>query len=203
MSTNEDVINHIKQGEIYKKENNLNSAISEYQKALKIEPENTEVLLKLGQIYEIKGDREKETAFYILAQNTYQKVLTKEPNNPEAHNSIISLGIKQSRIDELVKQYKEKLKKDPDNQILLDSVKRLTTISLVSIPPNVKGGSEKKGCAKIFLDYIFPFVGIIPLLLGTMIPKLKMLQSLGILILIIYLIYKFLTAKKPSKSKQW
>lgn len=101
--------NIIKQGDIYKESGNFNSAISEYQKALKIEPADIEALTKLGQTYEIKGDREKEPAFYILALESYEKALAKEPADSGIHNLIIALGVKQGRIDELVKQYKKKL----------------------------------------------------------------------------------------------
>ncbi|MEW6556526.1 MAG: tetratricopeptide repeat protein [Elusimicrobiota bacterium] len=200
---NEDVLVYIKQGDAYKIAGNITLAISEYQKALKIEPTNPTSLLKLGQVYETKGDTDKEQAFYLLAQNVYEKALLKEPNNPEIHNSIISLGVKQNRIDLLVKQYKEKLAKEPTNLVLVEAVRKLATISMVSIPPQVQIGSEKSGCAKIFIDYVFPFVGIIPLLLGVMIPKLKILQTPGIVIVVAYLIYKFSTAKKSTKSKQW
>lgn len=203
MDTNEDVVIHIKQGDVYKKSENLDSAVSEYQKALRIEPDNPEALLKLGQVYELKGDREKEVAFHLLAQNAYEKAIAKEQDNAETHNSIISVGVKLGRIDELVKQYKEKLKKNPGNSIISDSVRKLATISLISIPPKTSVGKEKGGCSKIFLDYIFPFLGIIPLLLGTMLPKLKGLQTFGIFVVVTYLLYKLLSAKKPSKGKQW
>ncbi len=203
MSNDEDVLIHIKQGDGYRKSGDLDLAISEYQKALKIDAANPQALLKLGQIYEIKGDKEKEVAFYLLSQSAYEKAVIKEPDNPEIHNSIISLAVKQGRIDELVKIYKEKLAKNPNNTVLMEAVRKLATISMVSIPPTVKGGMEKGGCAKIFLDYIFPFAGIIPLLLGTMVPSLKILQPLGIIIVIAYLIYKFSTAKKSDKHNKW
>lgn len=203
MSNGEDVFIHIKQGDTYKKTGSIELAISEYQKALKIDAANFQALLKLGQVYEIKGSKESEQAFFVLSQNVYEKAAQLEPNNPEIHNSIISLSVKQGRVDELVKIYKEKLAKNPNNTVLMEAVRKLATISMVSIPPTVKGGVEKGGCAKIFLDYIFPFSGIIPLLLGTMIPSLKILQSLGIIIVVAYLVYKFLTAKKSDKHKKW
>src|SRR3989339_304207 len=199
MPTNEEILTYIKQGDSFKQSDNLTAAISEFQKALKIAPDNVEVLYKLDQIYEIKGDQEEESAFYVLSQHAYEKVVTKDPNNAEAHNALITLGVKQNRIDELIKLYKEKLTKYPDNKIIADSVKKLTTISFVSIPPSSTDRGDRRGCAKIFLDYIFPFIGIVPLLLGTMIPKIKILQSLGIIILLTYLLYKFSTAKKSSK----
>lgn len=198
----EDVLVHIKQGDAYKHSGSIDRAVSEYQKALKIDAGNPQALLKLGQVYEIKGETEKENAFFLLAQNAYEKAAAKEPNNYEIHNSIISLGVKQGRIDELVKQYKEKLAIKPDDTVLMEVVRKLATISLVSIPPQVNSKNDNGGCAKIFLDYVFPFGGIIPLLLGTMVPALKVLQPLGIIILIAYLIYKFASAKS-SKHKKW
>ncbi len=203
MSNGKDVLIHIKQGDAYRQTGSTDLAISEYQKALKIDAANLQALLKLGLVYEIKGDIEKEHAFFILARHSYEKAAKLEPNNLEIHNSIISLGVKQGRIDELVKLYKEKLAKNPNNTVLMEAVRKLATISMVSIPPTVKGGTEKGGCAKIFLDYIFPFAGIIPLLLGTMIPFLRILQALGIIIIVAYLIYKFSTAKKSDKHKKW
>jgi len=203
MPNNEEFLTYIKLGDSYRHSDNLISAISEYKKALKIEPDNIEVLHKLGQVYEIKGDQEQEQAFYVLSQHIYEKIVLKDLNNADAHNALITIGIKQNRIDELIKQYKEKLSKYPDNQLISDLVKKLTTISFASIPSKSSGGSDRRGCAKIFLDYIFPFVGIVPLLIGTMIPKFKILQTLGILLLLAYLLYKFLTAKKSVKRKQW
>ena len=203
MSNGEDVLIHIKQGDAYKKAGSIELAISEYQKALKIDAANPQALLKLGLVYEIKGDTESEQAFFVLSRNVYEKAAQFEPNNPEIHNSIISLAVKQGRIDELVKLYKEKLAKNPNNTVLMEAVRKLATISMVSIPPTVKGGTEKGGCAKIFLDYVFPFGGIIPLLLGTMVPSLRILQPLGIIILVAYLIYKFSTSKKSDKHKKW
>ncbi|MFH1541454.1 MAG: tetratricopeptide repeat protein [Elusimicrobiota bacterium] len=199
----EDIGIHIKNGDVYKKVGSIELSISEYQKALKIDITNPQALHKLGQAYEIKGDIEKENTFFLLAQDAYEKALSKEPNNPEIYNSIISLGIKQERIDELVKQCETKLVKDSNNAVLIKVVKELVAISLLSIPPLVENETQKGGCAKNFLDYVFPFCGVIPLLLGTMIARLKILQLLGIMILAVYLIYKFLTAKKSSKYKKW
>lgn len=202
MPTNEEVLAHIKQGDSLKDSGSLESAISEYQKAIKVESDNIEALSKLGLVYELKGDKDHEVAFFLLAQNAFEKVLAKEPGNIKIHDAIISLGIKQNRIDDLVKQYKEKLRQFPDNKIFSEALKKLTTISIVSIPPQTGGKSERKGCARIFLDYILPFIGIIPLLLGTMVPKLKVLQNLGIIIVIIYLVYKLSSAKKSRTNKQ-
>ncbi|MDO8735063.1 MAG: tetratricopeptide repeat protein, partial [Elusimicrobiota bacterium] len=63
----EDVLIHIKQGDAYKKAGSIELAISEYQKALKTDATNPQALLKLGQAYEIKGDKESEQAFFVLS----------------------------------------------------------------------------------------------------------------------------------------
>lgn len=201
MSNNKIVASHIKQGDAYKKSGDFNSAISEYQKALKIEPASIEALIKLAQTYEIKGDQEKEPAFYILAQEACEKAIAKEPSNSEIHNLVIALGVKQGRIDELVKYYEKKLQKNPGNQALIKAVKDLEVISLVSIPSQTSDIKTKGGCSKFLLDFVFPFSGTACFLFGLMLPKLKGLLPLGAMMLTIYLIYKFLYVIKSVKSK--
>ncbi|MBN1383444.1 MAG: tetratricopeptide repeat protein [Elusimicrobia bacterium] len=183
------------------KSNNINHEISKYHKALQIDPDNIEALIKLGQTYETKGDTEKEPSFYVLAQESYEKAIAKKPSDFKIHNLIITLSVKQGRSNELLKQYEKKLHENPNDQTIAKSVKILTAISLASIPPRTSYIKPKGEYSKIVLDYILPYAGIGCAVLGFTVPALRAVGMLGIFILALYIMYKLLFILKSAKNK--
>lgn len=99
---------HIQQGRRYFFREDFKKAISEFNKALEVEPDNIEAFSYLGHLYFSKEDFEK-------AASEFNKVLEVDPDNIEA---IISVGhayrvLKQ--YDDAEKYFKLACKKDPDN----------------------------------------------------------------------------------------
>lgn len=198
-----DIQTHIKQGDQYRVNNLWDAAISEYQRALKDDFRNIEVLLKLGQAYEGKGIQSKETVFLRLALDNYWKVIALDANDVQANNRLINLGIKLGQLDTLISEYKSRLEKDPGNAFLQDCWKRLQALSMVAIPPTSGEKMVTRNWGRLFLESIMIITLIIGIMVVFMFPKLGNVRLLGVVILLGYLGYKVASRRKAKKNSQW
>ena len=66
---------------VYEAKGDYASALKQYEQALKIAPQNTEVLLGMARAYDRKGD-------YALAVGTYEQAANIEPNNAVVFNDL-------------------------------------------------------------------------------------------------------------------
>lgn len=204
---------HIHRGDELRKGGVWEPAIIEFKKAIHLMPKNPSLYLKLGQTYEGKGLQEREDAFIILAMEQYRKAITFNPTFQEAHDRLISLGAKLARLDELVAEYKSRLSREPESEILKTSLKKLQTLSLLAIP-QVTGTEQKKGClGRFFFDMYLPVTGIMLFLIGLMIhnfaehsklyPFAKPMILIGLSIYISYILYLVSTHRGAKKRSQW
>ncbi len=74
----------IEQGKFYFLNKQYNEALSEFQKALKLDPRNARILYNLGVIYESKEDIE-------IAKTLYLKALELDPKLEEAQKHLDKL----------------------------------------------------------------------------------------------------------------
>ncbi len=194
-----DIETYLKEGDHYRQNNLWDAAISEYQKALKVDSHNLAVFLRLGLAYEGKGTQMKEPVFFHLAMENYRKVVIKIPNDPEANNRMINLGIKMGQLDILISNFKSRLDNDPQNPFLQDCWKKLQALSLVAIPPV----TNEKISGRNWIRFIWEVSLIISLVAGMLVPRLGKFRIVGVLILLGYLWYKVSSRQKTKENGQW
>lgn len=95
-------------GMIYQKQGNYPRALATYQDALRVEPQNTEVLSAMGECYARAGNVRD-------AIITYEQVVIMNPNAIDEHKSLGELYDKVNRTDESARAYRAYLAKEPND----------------------------------------------------------------------------------------
>lgn len=144
MSENEKekVEEYLKKGVEFRLKNDFSAALREYRKAVEIAPENRTAQLRLASIYIDLADYELSHYYLSLAQEALQKVLKIEPLNEEAHQSLITLHFKKGTLGELAREYKEKLKSQPEQKLWAKYLNQIILIGKESLPPS--SGEKRK-----------------------------------------------------------
>ncbi len=102
----------IEKGVKYFDKGKYNRAIDVYKKALDLEPENVDVLIKLGLSY-------RHLEAYDTAIDFYDQALNIEPDNKIVLNNIGWAKQLQDKMDEAIDMYKKSLEIDPNYDIPL------------------------------------------------------------------------------------
>jgi Tfp pilus assembly protein PilF len=89
------------------KQGHFDEAISQFQTALKLEPNDMNVLCALGMAWNGKGRLDEAIA-------SFQEVLRLKPDNADAHNNLGFVLSRKGRLDEAISQYQEALRLKPD-----------------------------------------------------------------------------------------
>lgn len=185
----------------------LDDAIHLYHRVLKEDPENTKALYGLALSYFDKSKKENERAFMQVAFNNLLNVIKKEPDFVQAHNLLIDIAHRLDRLGDLSKIYNSFKEKEPENPMWEENLKKIQAISLIVIPEVSYDKKKKgKGCfTKLIIDFSPAVAGVIMILLSKFYPeKFSFFFNPGIIILIAYLVFKFIFAaleSKKSKSK--
>jgi len=95
-------------GMIYQKQENYAKALLTYQEAMRIEPQNTEVLSAVGECYARSGNLREAIV-------TYEQVVIMNPNAADEHRLLGDLYMKANRNEEAVRAYRAYLAKDPND----------------------------------------------------------------------------------------
>lgn len=206
---------YFQKGEEQKRQGSWDAALSEFRKALQLEPRSSPILVRIGQAYQGKGEQEREPAFMKLAWHHYQEAVSADPSHTEAHDALIALAVKLKRYDELIADYKQKLGQNPDNPVLAASLKKLQTLSLMAIPDASQGGADKTNLFKrVVLDVLLPFIGVLAVVLSVLVknyytesrvaPFAPRIGAAGWAVLGCFALYKFLSFQTAKKqSQQW
>ncbi|OGS19303.1 MAG: hypothetical protein A3J83_07215 [Elusimicrobia bacterium RIFOXYA2_FULL_40_6] len=119
-------------GDKRKADNDYVNSIRYYRNALKIAPENKDVLFKLAEAYTLKAQDGSEIpeADYQFAMNYYRDIIRLEPTNEQAHHKLIFLSMKNRLLGELAVEYKEKVKKYPENILYKECLEQLSVLVL-------------------------------------------------------------------------
>lgn len=183
----------------------LDGAIAACQKVIGEESDNYPAHHQLAQSYELKGGREGVNAFFDLAIREVRILLEQHPNDPALHDWLIRLYRKKGKLMELASIYRKKLEADPYNEILLESLRKISTVSLLDIP-SAPEPEKRKGLKQFswLMDFVLLPFAIISLLLAIMIPPFRPSLSLGISLLVVYTLYKLFCLPSRRKEKgQW
>ncbi len=170
--------------------------IHHFQQILKSDPENKEACLGLGIALDLKSEKDKEPVFLVSAMSRFRQVIKLDPANESAHDHLICSVAKKGVLDELAREYREKLNQNPNNPIFKNCLKKISVLSSFSIITPVRLVNYKPSrIFKIFFDYILlPSTGLLCCfsLMGPREFSGAFLElALGMFVL--YIIYKWLT----------
>jgi Flp pilus assembly protein TadD len=94
-------------GDALDKKGQLDEAISHYQEALRLKPDDALVYNNLGVAFDKKGQSED-------AIRQYREIIRLEPDRPFAHYNLGNALLKKGQLDEAIIQYQEALRLKPD-----------------------------------------------------------------------------------------
>lgn len=131
-------------------EGKLEAALSDYQKALQLDPQLYEAALFSGDVYTQRGD-------FQQAETWYQKAITIDPNRETAYRYSATPLMKQGKFNEARDRYVEAYVSEPYNRFSVAGLTQwaqATNTNLahpkIDIPTDV--AFDEKGDAKINLD---------------------------------------------------
>jgi len=196
------------------KNQDYETAIKDFKKAIHRNNEDPSLYYSLGLSYERKGIHEKEEAFLKMAWDSYITAFYKNLFENDVVDGLIRIAAKLARFDELVRIIKEKIKLFPDSSELKEALKKVSTVSMLSIPDVKQSSSKETGLLyRILIDYLMPVSGIFLLLLGGLIPKYaprsilnrfsSVMVCIGLLLFLFYFFIKLIKTPQRTKRKNW
>lgn len=84
----------------YTEEKNYTKALTYFEQAEKLQPDNVDVLLRMADLYRLRKDETSEEAYLL-------QILTLDKNNEEAYQMLIALYDKQKEYDKLQDLYEQ------------------------------------------------------------------------------------------------
>ncbi|MBN2804345.1 MAG: tetratricopeptide repeat protein [Deltaproteobacteria bacterium] len=142
----------------YASKGQLEKAIVEYQKILKVEPDDIRTCLKIGDLYTKMGQRGSATnaylkvasqyrksGFHLKAVAVYKQILKLDPLLANVYEMLgdayISLGLTSEALIQF-EQLADLAKKQGKNKLLLDSLFRIINIDENNIPIRIRIGEQ-------------------------------------------------------------
>ncbi len=102
-------------GSIYQERKDYSKAIEMYQKALQIDPQNTETLVNLAESQSLSGD-------IGGAVITYEQAIMMNPNLNEEYKALGDLYTEQGKKKQAIEAYEKYLEKSPNDQAIAKTV---------------------------------------------------------------------------------
>jgi tetratricopeptide (TPR) repeat protein len=102
--------------ETVEKQNDRNRALSIYEQLIRLNPKIKEGHLGYARINEKNGK-------FNSAISAYKRALTIDSKDPEIFHKLISLHIKENKVDQLCEDWLLRTKREPENKILLSNLR--------------------------------------------------------------------------------
>lgn len=136
------------------------NAIRFYRNALKSDPGNKDILLKLAQTYSLKAQLGSKTrsADYQFAMDYYRNIIRLEPSNDDAHHKLIFLAMKNHQLGDLAAEYNEKIQKNPENMSYKNYQQQLSVLALFDKEINKFDIKTVKYKPNLFFTIFFDFI---------------------------------------------
>lgn len=180
-------------GERHLERDELDEAIHYYNTALKASPllraacmGRAEACFRKGQ----KGD----SVFYVLAMESLRSVIKSEPaSSADVHEKLIIVAMKAGKLGDLAVEYRERLKKEPENRESSKYLNRIYLLSLLEKDIKVPLVTHRPILfVKVFFDCILlPFSSSM-ILTANFVPKARPSLGIGVFVFVSYLVYRFL-----------
>ncbi len=98
---------HNNLGNVFKETNQIDEAMEEYKKAVRIDPENAKAHFNLASLYQEQGNMNDAVLHY-------REAIRIKPDLEEAYNNLGNILVKEGRFEEALKEYKKAIKISPD-----------------------------------------------------------------------------------------
>lgn len=189
------------------------TAIVAFKKILINNPKAS-LYLGLGQALERKGLKDKETVFLTLSWDAYLQALRNNLFSADVLDGLIRLATKTYRFDELVAEITHTCEKNPHDDHLASYLKKITTISLLTIPDVDKNSSKSSTLIfKVLFDILLPLLSIFLIVLGIFMKKYypasflgrfsPVMLIFGPLLFLVYVTVIVVRAPSVQKRKNW
>ena len=186
----EDTWKLVSSGDSCRENNNLDRALHYYNQALRIEPSSAEINRKLAETYLLKAESGKDNSktFCRLAMECCRRVIAAEPANESAHNQLIVLAKKLCLMDEVISEYKEKIKKEQNEELTSLYNKCIKEISLLSTFDDQAEEFRRKTrfIPDVYMRFVFDFIllpsSVLLIVLSVFVSRFRpvLLPSIGL-----------------------
>jgi len=106
--TKNNYIAHKALGDVLQKNGQIDEAIRQFQEAIRLKPDDTDVLYNLGNAF-LKKDQVDE------AIRQYKEIIRLKPGDTDAHNNLGNALLRQGQTDEAIRQFQEVIRLKPDD----------------------------------------------------------------------------------------
>lgn len=127
----------------FKKSGDLDSALTEFRRAVLLNPDHFEAQMETGRLCKLRA--RTEPIYYRHTFEAFHSAAKLNLTHTEAHDEYITAAQKLERLDELLQEYDTWIKFNPDNPLLARCRKNIVTISMALIPDK---GSASSGPAR-------------------------------------------------------
>lgn len=177
-------------------------AIRAYQRALKEAPGDVRLRLGLGRAYEGKSRDNDAQAFLLLAMEQYRLALQTDPRSQEAHDALLAATAKTDGLEDLLKEYRARLAKNPADELCRAAIRKMETLLLLRVKPPETAAPQASRFTWFLMERLLPVTGL-GLVLGSVLTRIKagspMAHTLevaflrsGAFFLALFLVYKLL-----------
>ncbi len=192
----------IEKGTEFLRYKEYDTAIRELKKAVRFDAENPKIYFLLAKAYLKLGESENSRPYFLLAEESVRKSLKLEEFNNDYHNLLISIKTKLGTLNELSIEYRNKILSKP-NPLYEEMLKKITTISLLSIPQVERGKKSGRAKGAFFLNYVVMPLVVAGVLFVWLDPRYEMFRFPSLLIIIFYFTIKIISKPKSKASNKW
>lgn len=168
----------------------LDRGIHYYNLALKKDLSDARVNLKLAEACLLKAETGGK-AYLAVAGEALRRLLKADPRNEAAHEKRMVLALKTGTLGDLAKEYGEKARAAPGDELYAKYLKRAYTLSVLEKEPNIRLPEYAPFLSiKMFFDFLVLPAGVIGILMNNLGRKFKPFFLLGLTLFLFYCVYR-------------
>ncbi|MEW6040046.1 MAG: hypothetical protein AB1633_00815 [Elusimicrobiota bacterium] len=183
------------------------NTIHNCNKILKLDSGNIKTLLLIADTYRLKADRENNSTFYKFSMEAYKKILSLQPANELAHNSLLKVAMKAGVLDELAMEYAKRIKK-LSSELPLDekvinvyksSLSKIHTLATFVRDAHIKiplPGYSPNLLIRILFDFLFLPMSVLLVLISIFDSRFQPMLLNSTVTLLFYIAYRLVLGYK-------
>lgn len=113
---------HLGLGVIDRLSGNVDSALSKFNEALQIDPDNADAKFNMAETLTYERGQSGSAAEKFLAEKYYQDLLQQHPNHPDIQNGLASVYLGTGRTDKAIDVWEKTVLENPNDSILLSNL---------------------------------------------------------------------------------
>lgn len=165
-------------------------AIHYYNTALRKDPAAPAPCLGLTRAFLMKAES-GEQVFRVLALDAARKGVAADPSSDNAHSLLATAAEKANRLGDLAVEYREKLKRDPDSEVLKKRLKHIYIISLMDRKVKLPAVGYKPALfLKVFFDCVLLPFSTAVIIAANVLPRARPSMMIGVSFFFCYAVYR-------------